>query len=230
MLASPVSGNTSIAFFRAKTSIRKPYKYFAWNIPHKYAIFLPKITATKTVAFLFFGNPGFRAIMVSRVFYTIIFGYMKSASAFLAELGLSTLEAEIYETALGLGTFPASVIANRLNIPRSTVRYTCESLVRKGLMIETKKANTKLFVAENPTKLFSMLNAEEERIVRKKEQLASTIKELREMYNPDAKIPKFAFYEGVDGMDRMLDDLLKTPIQGEPPKTLYAFGATDYLV
>lgn len=111
------------------------------------------------------------------------------------EFGLSELEAEAYEAALGLGTFPASILGNRVGIPRSTARYTCESLVHKGLMIETKKANTKLFVAENPAKLFALYNNEEERLIRRKEQLSNTVKELQQTYNPHAKLPKVTFYE-----------------------------------
>lgn len=133
--------------------------------------------------------------MIGRFWYVLIHICMKNISAFLSEFGLSLLEAEVYEIALGLGTFPASIIGSRLNIPRSTARYTCESLVQKGLMIETKKANTKLFVAENPTMLFSILNAEEDRLARKKERLTTTIKELQEVYNPEAKLPRVTFYE-----------------------------------
>lgn len=120
---------------------------------------------------------------------------MKNISMVLSEFGLSMLEARAYEAALALGTFPASILGNRLGIPRSTARYTCESLVHKGLMIETKKANTKLFVAENPTKLFSIYHAEETGLMRKKEQLDMTVKELQQIYNPDAKLPKVTFYE-----------------------------------
>lgn len=62
-------------------------------------------------------------------------------------------------------------------------------------MVETRKANTKLFIAENPAKLFVMVNAEEERLTRKKEHLAVAIKELQQVYNPNAKVPKVTFYE-----------------------------------
>ena len=97
-------------------------------------------------------------------------------------------------------------------------------------MIEAKKANTKLFVAENPTKLFSMFHAEETRLMRKKEQLGAAIKELQQVYNPDAKLPKVTFYEGIDGVERMLDDLLKSPKPNTPQNTLCAFGAGDYII
>lgn len=144
--------------------------------------------------------------------------------SFLAELGISTQESEAYEIALGLGTFAASTIAARLGVPRSTARYTCESLVRKWLMIETKKANTKLFVAENPTKLFSIIYEQEAEVARRKEQLSLTVKELQKNYNPQAKLPKITFYEGIDGIGRMFDELLTHPTE------LYSFGAGDYFL
>ena len=56
---------------------------------------------------------------------------MENISKVLAEFGLSKLEAQTYEVAIALGTFPASTLGNRLGIPRSTARYTCESLVHK---------------------------------------------------------------------------------------------------
>lgn len=144
--------------------------------------------------------------------------------SFLAELGLSVQESEAYDIALWLGTFAASTLGTRLGVPRSTARYTCESLVRKGLMIETKKANTKLFIAENPTKLFSILHEQEAELTRKREQLELTIKELQQRYNPEAKLPKITFYEGVDGIERMFEELLTRPT------SLYSFGAGDYFL
>lgn len=142
----------------------------------------------------------------------------------LQELNLSKQEIEAYETALGLGTFTASIIGARLGIPRSTARYTCEWLIRKGLMIETKKGNTKLFIAENPTKLFSILHEQEAEIARKKEQLTRVVKKLEEKYNPNARLPKITFYEGIDGVERMFNELLLNPT------TLYSFGAGDYFL
>lgn len=136
---------------------------------------------------------------------------MNHVHALLSELGLSKQEIETYETALAMGMFPASTLGNRLCIPRSTARYACESLVKKGLMVETKKANTKLFAAMNPTRLFSILHEQEAEIARKKERLSQAVKELEERYNPQAKLPKITFYEGEDGVGRMFEELLTHP-------------------
>ncbi len=58
---------------------------------------------------------------------------------FLESLGLEAIEAQVYQAALSLGTVPASIVANRLNMPRSSARYTCEQLIKKGLMVGSLK-------------------------------------------------------------------------------------------
>ncbi len=65
-------------------------------------------------------------------------------------------------------------------------------------MVETKKGNTKLFIAENPTKLFSIIYEQEADLIRKKERLSQVVSELEQRYNPQAKLPKITFYEGID--------------------------------
>lgn len=149
---------------------------------------------------------------------------MKNTENFLEQLGLTNMEAKAYDLSLELGAFAASILASRLGIPRTTARYICESLVQKKLMTETKKANTKIFVAENPTKLYSILYAEQENLDRKKNQLAITIKELQEKYNPKAKLPKITFYEGIDGIERLANEMISRQ------SDLFSFSAGDYFL
>lgn len=147
---------------------------------------------------------------------------MDPIEQFLASIGLEPLESKLYITALSFGTVPASVLANKLEIPRSTARYTCEQLIRKKLMVESKKGNTKLFTPENPTKLASILYDEEMQLKQKHNQLPLITKTLQKIYNPHTSIPDVTFYDGDDGVEKMLMDLSKEP--GE----MYTFGAWDY--
>ncbi len=147
---------------------------------------------------------------------------MNPIEQFLASIGLEPLESKLYITALSFGTVPASVLANKLAIPRSTARYTCEQLIRKKLMIETKRGNTKLFTAENPTKLASILYDEGMALKQKQNQLPLITSTLQKIYNPHTSIPDVTFYEGDDGVEKMLMDLSQEP--GE----MYSFGAGDY--
>ena len=147
---------------------------------------------------------------------------MNPIDQFLSSIGLEPLESKLYITALSFGTVPASVLANKLEIPRSTARYICEQLIRKKLMVETKKGNTKLFTTENPTKLASILYDEEMFLKQKQNQLPFVTKTLQKIYNPHTSIPDVTFYDGDDGVEKMLMDLSK-----EPGK-VYTLSAGDY--
>ena len=148
---------------------------------------------------------------------------MQKGIAFLESLGLERVEAQVYETALSLGTVPASMIANRLGVPRSSARYTCERLIKKGLMIGAVQGSTKIYTVENPTKLYSLVIEQEEALEKKRDQLGPVVKDFQKLYNPYTTLPKVTFYEGMDGLDRLLGEML------EHPTNMVSFGAGDYL-
>lgn len=145
-------------------------------------------------------------------------------SKYLCNFWLTSLESDIYEKSISVWLFPASEMARIIKIPRSTARYTCESLVQKGFLTMQEKWNTKYFLSENPTKLFAIINQEEEKLKEKKSQLHDAVKELQGLYNPLAKIPKITMYEGKDGIEKMYDELIQTPTD------LYSFWAWDYFI
>lgn len=151
------------------------------------------------------------------------FNSMQTGISFLESLGLEMIEAQIYESALSLGTVPASIIANRLNIPRSSARYTCERLIKKGLMIGAIQGNTKIYTAENPTILYSLVMEQENSLAKKREKLSDIVKDFQKIYNPYTILPKVTFYEGIDGLSRLLEEML------EHPTNMVSFGAGDYI-
>ncbi len=148
--------------------------------------------------------------------------FMQEVKKFLELLGLERVESDVYIVALSLGTVPASIIANRLKLPRSSTRYTCEQLVKKWLMLLTQKGNTKYFTPENPTKLYSLVIAEQEILERKREWLADAVKELQKVYSPIVTLPKVTFYEGKENVVNVLLNLLKEPTD------VVSFWARDY--
>lgn len=125
----------------------------------------------------------------------------------LTSLGLEHQESKVYLQALTLGTSPASIIAKRCDLPRSTARYTCEQLVAKQLMIESQKGNTKLFTPENPEKLKKLLDLQQERLELRSQKLDSKLQDLKRLYNPYTVIPKMRFYEGVQGIIELVEDV-----------------------
>jgi hypothetical protein len=91
-------------------------------------------------------------------------------------------------------------------------------------MIETKRANTKLFTAENPTKLHALLYEEERQFQKRRENITEAVKQLQQLYNPQTTLPEVTFYEWTDGVQTLLDTLVKKETD------LYSFGAGDYFL
>ena len=66
----------------------------------------------------------------------------------LLQLGFSEKSAEIYLRLIELGTQPASVIAQRLGYPKSTVLFLMDEMERRGIVRKTTKSNTQYFSAD----------------------------------------------------------------------------------
>ncbi len=148
---------------------------------------------------------------------------MNEVVTFLKSLGLDDAEVRVYMESLALGTVAASNIANKLKIPRSTVRYICENLVKKKLMTVTKRGNTKLFTPDNPTKLASLLYDEEVKLQKKRTQLPHITQSLQKIYNPLTSLPDVTFYEWVEWVEKVFLETAKDP--GD----VFTFSGWDYI-
>ena len=133
---------------------------------------------------------------------------MNNIKEILDSLWLENNESIVYLEAIKLWTVPASIIANKLKLPRTTIRYTCESLVKKWLLISITKWNTKIFTAEHPNKIKNLLQVEKNKLEEKENKLNKVMSEMLQMYNPYTKLPKVTFYEWEDGIKKVLWDSL----------------------
>ena len=128
-------------------------------------------------------------------------------------LWLENNEAITYLEALKLWTSPASSIANKVWVSRTSIRYTCEVLVKKWLMIASKKWNTKLFTPESPEKIKNLLIIEKNKLEIKEKKLNNNFTDLLNLYNPYTKISKTTFYEWEEWIKKLLEDHLKENMQ-----------------
>src|SRR3989338_9052790 len=133
----------------------------------------------------------------------------------LEGLGLTDKEAAIYLLLLQLGTAPASTLADRAEVPRSTAQFTCQQLVKRGLLRMVQKANTYLFTPEPPEKLELLLRKQHDELAEKEDQLHRIIGELKEMQNPYSVLPRVQFYEGSEGIARAYDAVLEDLTEGD---------------
>ena len=121
----------------------------------------------------------------------------------LANLGLSPEESKVYLSILELGGSYVSAIAKRANVNRSTCYHTLDNLVKKGLISSYKKGKIVHFVAEDPGRF---LRIAEDRMTRTKD----LIPQLLSITNTLAFKPKIRFFEGVEGIKAIFEDMITT--------------------
>ncbi len=128
----------------------------------------------------------------------------------LAVLDLDEREIAVYQALLQLG--PASIrdLAAKTNINRGTTYETLKTLVTKGIVNYLPKGKRRVFQAEDPERLLDIAEA-------KKQALDATLNELRTDIIPSLKHlkPEFTtgnvrFYEGDDGVELVLRDILNS--------------------
>ncbi len=134
----------------------------------------------------------------------------------LKELGLSSKEISIYLTILPLGSAPSSTLAKRTSMPRSTAKFTCEQLSKKGLLRENKKGNAVIYYAEPPQTIFYILEQRKQKIKKIESDFNKIISDLETLYNPNAVLPKIKFYTNRQEVMGILEEmLLQIPDKGE---------------
>jgi sugar-specific transcriptional regulator TrmB len=127
----------------------------------------------------------------------------------LFEIGLGENESKIYLTALSQGPTTAAVLAKQSGVKRTTVYSTIDTLQEKGLMHEESRGFKRMFVAEHPDKLDSVVES-------RRRTLKSVLPELTSLYfrteEKDGAVKK---YLGLDGIKRIYGDLLQELKEGD---------------
>jgi len=129
----------------------------------------------------------------------------------LIEIGISPIEVDTYLTLLKTaGAQPASVLANRMDINRTTAYKALVNLSKQGLATKTMKHGIICFFAEDPEDSLKALVEERQDILK---NVNSTILEalpsliVGEEGNPH--LPKIRYYEGIDGLKQIYEAVLK---------------------
>ena len=121
----------------------------------------------------------------------------------LEEFGLAKSKATVYLAALAVGSGSTQEIANKANLPRTTVHEILQRLLPMGLVGFVNKGRTRVYHAEPPEKLKNLLQEKERK-------LEKVLPELRSLYNISDTKPKVRFYEGIEGIKMVFEDTLTT--------------------
>jgi len=122
-------------------------------------------------------------------------------SEVLTQFGLNEKEAKVYLASLELG--PASIlqIAQKSGVNRSSIYYIIEDLKRKNLMTLTSQKKKQLLVPAEPNEIIKLLQDKEE-------LFKSILPQLDALNNLGVKKPKIIYYEGEEGVYRVIKDYL----------------------
>ena len=126
------------------------------------------------------------------------------------QLGLSEKESKVYLAALELGESTVQEIAKKAGINRTTAYFHIEDLIKKGLISSIEKKKKRYFYASNPENLLRMIDLKEKEISDLKKDLNSLLPELKTIYNLAPHKPKVHFFEGIEGLRSIQEDILRS--------------------
>lgn len=132
------------------------------------------------------------------------------AQQVLEQFGLSSNEAQVYQSALILGESSPFGIAKFTGIPRTTVYAVLTDLALKGLVeLETAtglmKQQTKV-KAKNPSALREILWAKRDILLKQEVDILEILPYLKKEYLRDSTNADFQFFPGMDGANHVMFD------------------------
>jgi len=139
----------------------------------------------------------------------------------LQSLGLTGVQAEILDCLLQTGPQKASDIAKKTKRPRGVAYKGLEELIELGLAIKKEaKAGIAVFAPEHPSNLERVLEQKEKDLAKTKSAFASSLPDLVSAFNLASNKPGVRFYEGEEGVKKVLEDNLIS----NPDKKLFTFS------
>lgn len=128
----------------------------------------------------------------------------------LTEIGFSLKENQLYQLLLKVGESPAKTIILDSGLPRGTVYEILSQLEKKGLVEKFDHKKIARFRAKHPFALKTYLENESARISQSEKKLESILPDLISQYNLAQNRPGVKFYEGKEGIKKVLWDSLES--------------------
>lgn len=127
-----------------------------------------------------------------------------------SQLGLDERQVSIYKALLALGPSPIRTIAERAGVNRGTTYDNLKLLQQLGIVTYLPKGKRRFFSAREPEVLLQLAEERQHNLERAIGQLKSrVIPELHHL-KPDFSAANVQFYEGDDGIEQVLRDILNT--------------------
>lgn len=128
----------------------------------------------------------------------------------LTNTGLTNAQAETLACLLEHGEQKASEIAKKIKHHRGVVYNSLDELIEFQL-VEKREKDRQIarFRAEHPSKIEKLLNQKEKELDKNKKQFSEELPNLISLYNLSIHKPGVRFFEGDEGIKKVLEDNLK---------------------
>lgn len=131
----------------------------------------------------------------------------------LNQLDFQDREVDIYCALLSLGEASIREIAEQANVNRGTTHELLKLMVKRGIVTYLPKGKRRHYCAEDPQKLLSIATEKQQKLRQASLQLANDIIPGLNRLKPSSDSPKVTYYEGDEGIERVLKDILNTAQQ-----------------
>jgi sugar-specific transcriptional regulator TrmB len=133
-----------------------------------------------------------------------------------SELGFDEREVAIYTALLQLGHGSIRDIAAKANLNRGSTYESLKTLQQKGIVSYFPKGKRRFFCAEPPEKLLVLAKEKKQRLEETIQQLSREIIPDLNQLQPAFNTANVHYYEGDDGIEHVLRDILNTVAVSEP--------------
>ena len=137
---------------------------------------------------------------------------MKDIRALMKGLGYSDKEIAVYLAVLSSGPAPVRKIGLVASINRGTTYDLLKSLMEDGLVSYYHEEKKQYFVAEDPERLLTAIDAKIERLAETKSEMSEILPQLKSIFARAGEKPVVKYYEGLSGVKRVLSDVLESSV------------------
>ena len=142
----------------------------------------------------------------------------------LKQLDFEEREVDIYCALVSLGSASIREIAEKAQINRGTTHELLRQMNKRGIVTYSPKGKRRHFCAEDPQKLLSIASEKQEKLRHASLQLSNEIIPGLNRLKPDSDSPKVTYYEGDEGIESVLKDILNTA-QQSPSKSYNVYSS-----
>lgn len=128
----------------------------------------------------------------------------------LLHIGMTENEAAVYGALLALGTVSVGELTKETALKRSNLYNILESLIGRGAAVKTEKKGVAYFQATDPESLRALAYRQEEQARHHRESLELALPSLQSLYQLANAKPSTHSFEGVAGVQRVYDDIIRT--------------------